>query len=56
MIHIKSEEEIELMREPCAIVGNCLKFVGERIKAGMTTKEVDTLVYERTAITTLPTA
>ncbi len=46
MIHIKSEEEIELMREPCAIVGNCLKFVGERIKAGMTTKEVDTLVYD----------
>ena len=46
MIHVKSEEEIQLMREPCQIVGGCLKFVGERIKAGMTTKEVDQLVYD----------
>ena len=46
MIRVKTEEEIELMREPNRIVGDCLKFVGERIKAGMTTKEVDTLVYE----------
>lgn len=42
----KTEEEIALLREPCAIVRDCLKFVGERIKAGMTTKEVDTLVYD----------
>lgn len=46
MIEIKSEEEIEQMREPCRIVRDCLKFVGERIKAGMTTKEVDELVYD----------
>ena len=46
MIHVKSEEEIQLMREPCQIVGGCLKFVGERIRAGMTTKEVDQLVYD----------
>ena len=46
MIRVKTEEEIELMREPNRIVGDCLKCVGERIKAGMTTKEVDTLVYE----------
>lgn len=46
MILTKSEEEIELMREPNAIVRDCLKFVGERIRAGMTTKEVDTLVYD----------
>lgn len=46
MIHVKSEEEIGLMREPCSIVGGCLKFVGERIKAGMTTKDVDQLVYD----------
>ncbi len=45
MIKVKSEEEIKLLREPCAIVRDCLKFVGERIRAGMTTKEVDTLVY-----------
>ncbi len=42
----KSEEEIALMREPCAIVRDCLTHVGERIRAGMTTKEVDTLVYD----------
>lgn len=46
MIPVKSEEEIALMREPCSIVSGCLKFVGENIKAGMTTKEVDTLVYD----------
>ncbi len=46
MVFVKSEEEIALMREPCAIVRDCLKFVGERIRAGMTTKEVDTLVYD----------
>lgn len=46
MIRVKTEEEIELMREPNKIVGDCLKFLGERIKAGMTTKEVDTLVYD----------
>lgn len=45
MIQVKSEEEIELMREPNAIVRDCLKFVGERICAGMTTEEVDSLVY-----------
>ncbi len=46
MIRVKSEEEIGLMREPCRIVRDCLAFVGERIRAGMTTKEVDTLVYD----------
>ncbi len=45
MIFPKSEEEIGLMREPCRIVRDCLAFVGERIRAGMTTKEVDDLVY-----------
>ena len=45
MIVPKSEAEVELMREPCRIVRDCLAFVGERIRAGMTTKEVDDLVY-----------
>ena len=45
-IIVKTEEEIALMREPCAIVRDCLKFVGERISAGMTTKEVDKMVYD----------
>ncbi len=46
MIGVKSEEEIDLLREPCRIVRDCLAFVGGRICAGMTTKEVDTLVYD----------
>ena len=46
MVHVKSEEEIDLMRAPCAIVRDCLSFVGERIKPGMTTGEVDQLVYD----------
>lgn len=44
MIHVKSEKEIDLMREPCKIVRDTLEFVGSRIQAGMTTKEVDELV------------
>ena len=45
MIPVKTEEEIALLREPCRIVKECLAFVGERICAGMTTEEVDGLVY-----------
>ena len=44
MIHVKSEKEIDLMREPCKIVRDTLEFVGSRVQAGMTTKEVDELV------------
>lgn len=51
MIHVKSEKEIELLREPCKIVRDTLAFVGSKIVAGMTTKEVDELVerYIRSA-------
>lgn len=45
MIKIKSEKEIEFMRESCRIVKETLEFVGKNIRAGMTTKEVDELVY-----------
>lgn len=44
MISIKSEKEIDLMREPCKIVRDTLEFVGSKITAGMSTKEVDELV------------
>ncbi len=44
MIHIKTEKEIDLMREPCRIVKDTLTFVGTKIRAGMTTKELDTLI------------
>lgn len=46
MITVKTEEEIALMREPCRIVKETLDYVGRHIKAGMTTKEVDGLVYK----------
>ena len=45
MITIKTEKEIELMRESCRIVKETLDFVGRNIRVGMTTKEVDELVY-----------
>lgn len=44
MIHVKSESEINLMRESCKIVRDTLSFVGSKIKAGMSTKEIDELV------------
>ena len=46
MYTIKSEKEIEYMRESCRIVKETLDFVGKNIRAGMTTKEVDELVYK----------
>ena len=44
MVYIKSENEIDLMREPCKIVKDTLAFIGSKIQAGMSTKEVDELV------------
>ena len=44
MIHVKSEKEIDLIRESCKIVRDTLLFVGSKIKAGMSTKEIDELV------------
>ena len=46
MVTIKSEAEIELMRESCRIAKETLEYVGKHIHAGMTTKEVDDLVYK----------
>lgn len=46
MVTVKSEKEIEYMRESCRIVKETLEFVGKKIRAGMTTKEVDELVYK----------
>ena len=46
MITIKNDKEIEYMRESCRIAKETLEFVGRHIRAGMTTKEVDELVYK----------
>lgn len=46
MVGIKSAHEIELMRKANAIVRDTLELVGKEIKAGMTTSQVDKLVYD----------
>jgi methionyl aminopeptidase len=46
MITIKSEQDIELMREPCRIVKETLEYVGKNICVGMTTSQVDAMVYK----------
>ena len=44
MIYVKSEKEIDLIRESCKVVKDTLLFVESKIKAGMSTKEIDELV------------
>ena len=46
MIYIKSDEEIKLMRKPCEIVRDVLNLVEDKIRAGMTTKELDKIAYD----------
>lgn len=46
MVTVKSAHEIELMRKANQIVRDTLDLVGREIKAGMTTAQVDKLVYE----------
>lgn len=46
MVTVKSAHEIELMRKANQIVRDTLELVGREIKAGMTTAQVDKLVYD----------
>jgi methionyl aminopeptidase len=46
MITIKSEREIELMRESGALVARTLDMLGEEIKPGMSTKRLDELAEQ----------
>ena len=46
MITIKTAEDIALMREPCSLTGEVLKYLGSSLKEGMTTKALDKLAYE----------
>ena len=41
MIKIKSQEEIELMREAGRITRDTLKIIEDSIRAGISTKELD---------------
>ena len=46
MIKIKSQEEIEIMREACRITRDTLKVVENSIKVGVSTKELDKIAYD----------
>jgi methionyl aminopeptidase len=48
VVDIKSAKEIELMRAACASAAETLLVVGDKIRAGMTTEEIDVLVHEDT--------
>jgi methionyl aminopeptidase len=47
-IEIKSPKEIELMRNVCRLAAETLVLVGEKIRAGMTTEEINRVVHEDT--------
>lgn len=46
MIIIKTDNEIELMKEPCKIVRDALLLAEDNIKAGMTTGELNKIVHD----------
>lgn len=46
MTFIKTEKEIDAIRESCKIVRDTLRYVERHICVGMTTKEVDRLVFD----------
>lgn len=46
MIFVKTEQEIDLMREPCRIMRDALDYLGNQLKAGMTTADVNALADE----------
>lgn len=46
MIQIKNAKELEGMRRACAISAAALKYGGEHIEPGMTTAELDKLIYD----------
>ena len=46
MIFVKTKEEIDVMRKACRIVRDTLLYVGDKIKEGVTTADVDSWVKE----------
>jgi methionyl aminopeptidase len=46
MIKIKTDNEIELIKEPCKILKDALLVAKNSIKAGMTTKELDKIIHD----------
>ena len=46
MIYVKSDNELELMREPCKIVRDVLLLAEDRLQAGMTTGELNKILHD----------
>jgi methionyl aminopeptidase len=46
VIQIKNAKELDGMRRACAISAAALKYAGDHIEAGMTTWELDKLIYD----------
>ena len=46
MIFIKTDSEIELMREPCSIVRDALLLAESKIEAGMTTSALNKIIHD----------
>jgi methionyl aminopeptidase len=47
-IDIKSPKEVELMRTVCRLAAETLLLVGDKIRAGMTTADIDRIVHDDT--------
>jgi methionyl aminopeptidase len=47
-VDIKTPKEIEAMRAACRLAAETLVVVGERLRPGMTTREIDEIVHEDT--------
>jgi methionyl aminopeptidase len=47
-VEIKSPREIELMRNVCRLAAETLLLVGDKIRPGMTTLDIDKIVHEHT--------
>ena len=46
MIFVKTKEEVDVMRKACRVVRDTLLYVGDRIKEGVTTADVDSWVKQ----------
>jgi methionyl aminopeptidase len=47
-IDIKSPKEVEAMKAACQMAADTLLLVGEKLRAGMSTEDINTLVHEDT--------
>ena len=47
-IEIKSAREIDAMRASCQMAAETLLLVGDKLRVGMTTEEINTLLHEDT--------